>query len=211
MLRWIPTLTLTLVAALLAGPATASAAKQTYCQKKLSQQRGKPKVDKRVGGVTVYHSGSTYSACSDQLRKDYALTIVDPGQRVAKVVVARKRCVAILFSGGKSEPEILFRDLGAKATTSAVRTVGFGTPGAQVGALAMASNCSVAWSEIIGDSVTVYGRGFPPFSAIPDNQSVQVGTAGSAAEAKTVTITAAGKGATISWINAGVKQTKSLP
>ena len=128
---------LTLVPLLAAGialsVAPAAQAKRTYCQKWAAADPDKPKVVKKTGGITVYRASRTYSACSDALKKGYALTIADDGQTAKTIVTARKRCLAILFSGGTSPPEILIRDLGAKSRSSAVRTVGYGTTGAAVG------------------------------------------------------------------------------
>lgn len=206
---------LTLVPLLAAGialsVAPAAQAKRTYCQKWAAADPDKPKVVKKTGGITVYRASRTYSACSDALKKGYALTIADDGQTAKTIVTARKRCLAILFSGGTSPPEILIRDLGAKSRSSAVRTVGYGTTGAAVGALKMATNCSLAWSEVVEGAVTVYGRGIAPFSAIPEGTSTVAGTAATIAEARSVTIRAAGKGATIGWLSGGVAQSKTLP
>jgi hypothetical protein len=149
--------------------------------------------------------------CSDKRKKFTTLTIADPGQKVGKVVVARGRCVAWVFSGGKTPPEILFHDMGAKQAYSNVFVVGQGTTGSSVGTLQMASNCSVAWSEIVQGKVTIQARGFKPFSSIPDNQSVEVGTAETNADARSVRIKPKGKSATITWTSGGVKQSKTLP
>ena len=194
---------------------TATADAKTYCQK--ATARKGVKVVKRVDGVTVYSEGRTFSACSDAKRKNLSLYGVDEGYKLAKVVAARHRCVALLFVSKTGLPEILFKDLAGKDIGSAVQTIGYGSPAAAVSSISMSTNCAVAWGAAVSDSAggttyTVSAKTVnAAFNALPRGQVVPVATVAAADDVAHVKAIATGKQVKVSWTLAGAPQSATLP
>jgi hypothetical protein len=196
------------------GTTATAADARTYCQKATARKGTTILV--RVDGVTVYREGRAVSACSDAKRKDLGLFIMDPGYKVAKVVSAQHRCVAILFSAKGKLPEILFKDLAGKDIGSAVETPGYGSPAATVGALSMSKNCAVAWGDAVSDGAggTTYSirvRTLSTANALPEGLTTTVATVAAADDIAHVKATAAGKQVRVTWTLAGAPQSATLP
>jgi hypothetical protein len=212
MRRFLPSLLL-LSLLLVAGSTATAASKPSYCSKAIKAGKGKRVA--KVGGVTVFRRGQTVSLCSDKRRKSVEVYGMDPGMKIAKLVGTRSRCAAVLMSGKGRLPEILFKDLASKETSSSVVVIGYGQPAATVGSVAMASNCGVAWGESISDGATtsyaIKARGLASLTSVPSNQTTFVAAPKSAAGIAGVRAKASGKKLVVGWTEAGVKQSKTLP
>jgi hypothetical protein len=193
---------------------TSTAEAKTYCQK---ATKGR-KVLKRVDGVTVYsEGGSLISACSDAKRKNATLYSMDAGYKLAKVVSAKHRCLAIVVTSKTGLPEILFKDLAGKETGTAVNTIGYGAPSATVNSISMASNCAVAWGEAVSDGAggtafTIRARTInETYNSLPHGQAVQVATGTTADDVAHVKATAAGKLVKVNYTLSGTPQSTTVP
>lgn len=200
-----------LSATLAAGAGGASSG--GYCSKIVRGARGT--VDARVNGVTVWHRGVVIHACSDRFRRAYALLIADRKVRVARVRASRQRCVAIALTTPGKLPQILFRDLAGKQSDSAVQVVGFGSASATIGSLAVSSNCAAAWGQTVVDAAgaatsSIVAKGFGAATAMTAAVD-QIAIVPSPADTANVDVLAAGRGITVSWKQAGVRQVASLP
>lgn len=76
------------------------------------------------------------------------------GYKVSEVVVAQKRCLAILVTSPEGLPKIVFKDLAEGGNSSAVNTVAYGAQSASVASMSMSTNCAVAWGESSSDGTT---------------------------------------------------------
>ena len=185
----------------------------TYCAKVVRLGRGT--VDARVNGVTVWHRGVVVHACSDRFRREYALLIASRRVNVSLVRASRQRCVAVVVTGARKLPEILFRDLAGKAAGTAIQVVGFGGASSTVGSLAVAPNCAAAWGQTVADasgatSSSIVALGFGAATSLIPVAS-QVAIVASADDTKNVAILAAGTAVTVSWKQGGVRQVAALP
>lgn len=192
---------------LLAGGADA---RQTYCQK---AARGE-KVVAKQNGVTVYRSGRVYSACSDSKRRALTLYVVDPGVKAKLVRAANGRCLSILFTGKNRLPEILFKDLGQKTSSVTVRTVGYGSPAASVGSLAVSKNCAAAWGQSISDGAgtttrQVVAEGFGAATSL--TSATTLATVAARDDTRHVGVKAAGRRVKVSWTEKGKRKSQTLP
>jgi hypothetical protein len=208
-----PVLAVLLLAGLLLGGTADAKKKRTFCQKAMRAEKGK--LVKKTHGVTVFRVSRTYSVCSDAKRFVAAYWSADPGEKATKIAAANKRCVAILFTSAKGLPEILFKDMGDKSPGAPAQIVGFGNPAATVGSLAVSRNCAAAWGESVTDAAgnTVYAvkvKGFGPGTSLT-TAVTNVATVKTADDIAHVGIKAASKGVTVSWTDAGAKQSKTLP
>ncbi len=205
--------TLAGLASVLIATGAQASSHPTYCQKKV--HAGHATVVKHTHGVTVYHHGQVYGACSDARRKVLDLLIADPGMRATKVAASSSRCVAILFTGHNSLPQILFKDLAGKEAGSSEFIVGYGNSAASVGSLAVSSNCAAAWGEAVangsgGFTYRVQAKGFGAATSLTTAVTA-VATVPAVDDVRHVGIRSAGRGVTVSWTLSGARQTRSLP
>lgn len=202
-----------LALAVVANVSVSSAAGQSFCAKAMKKAQGKR--DAKVGGVTVFHRGQLLHVCSDQLRKSVAMTILDQGQKVAKVKATKSRCMAILITSKTQVPEIFWKDLGAKKPSTSASIIGYGQTAAAVGSLTVTPNCAAAWSESVTSGTTtsyaVKARHIGAGNSLPEGQAVTVATPKAADGIRNVTAKASGKQVIVGWTEAGVKQSKTLP
>jgi hypothetical protein len=202
-----------LALALAANLSSATAATPTYCAKAIKKAKGKR--DAKVAGVTVFHAGRTVYACSDKRRKSVALSFMGTGQKVAKVKAAKARCVAIVVAGNSGLPEIIWKDLASKETSTSVTTIGYGQTSAKVESLAVTTNCAAAWGESVTSGAStayaVKARGIGSGTSLPAGSSTTVATPATADDVRHVTAAASGTRVVVGWTEAGVKQSKTLP
>jgi hypothetical protein len=194
---------------LLAGTADA-AKRKTFCQK--AAKAGHYKVFVKRNGVTVYKD---MTLCSDAKRKveSYAL---DTGYKITDVVAANKRCVMVLATGKGKLPNILFKDLGGKQIGASVTIVGYGNPAGSVGSMSVSKNCVGAWGESVTDAAnaTTYRvrvKAFGTASDVPSGIVNEIATVAANDDIKHVSVSDAGRKATVRWTLAGAAQSKTLP